>query len=59
MLSARKWFTGPVKQIAGKPIRLMSEDLLNQFLIAEEMGINVMEPANAEKFEALVKEESA
>jgi len=34
VLSARKWFTGPVKQIA-----------------AEEMGINVMEPAEALKFE--------
>ncbi|KAJ7242364.1 APC amino acid permease [Mycena haematopus] len=34
LLSARKWFTGPVKQIA-----------------AEEMGINVMEPATALKFE--------
>ncbi|KAF7376994.1 APC amino acid permease [Mycena sanguinolenta] len=33
LLSARKWFTGPVKQIA-----------------AEEMGINVMEPAEALKF---------
>ncbi|KAJ6510808.1 APC amino acid permease [Mycena sanguinolenta] len=34
LLSARKWFTGPVKQIA-----------------AEEMGINVMEPAEALKFD--------
>ncbi|KAJ7026929.1 APC amino acid permease [Mycena alexandri] len=34
LISARKWFTGPVKQIA-----------------AEEMGINVMEPAEALKFE--------
>ncbi|RDB21998.1 Amino-acid permease BAT1 [Hypsizygus marmoreus] len=34
-LSARKWFTGPVKQIA-----------------AEEMGIDVMDPAVAEKFAA-------
>ncbi|KAF7290835.1 Amino-acid permease BAT1 [Mycena indigotica] len=34
LLSARKWFTGPVKQIA-----------------AEEMGINVMEPSEALKFE--------
>ncbi|KAJ8522793.1 hypothetical protein ONZ45_g682 [Pleurotus djamor] len=32
LLSARKWFTGPVKQIA-----------------AEEMGVNVMEPGEAEK----------
>ncbi|KAF9043773.1 APC amino acid permease [Hymenopellis radicata] len=38
LLSARKWFTGPVKQIA-----------------AEEMGINVMEPAEAEKYEAEMK----
>ncbi|KAF7300045.1 Amino-acid permease BAT1 [Mycena kentingensis (nom. inval.)] len=34
VLSARKWFTGPVKQIA-----------------AEEMGINVMEPGEAAKYE--------
>ncbi|KAJ7664418.1 APC amino acid permease [Mycena polygramma] len=34
LLSARKWFAGPVKQIA-----------------AEEMGINVMEPAEALKFQ--------
>ncbi|KAJ7050965.1 APC amino acid permease [Mycena amicta] len=34
LISARKWFTGPVKQIA-----------------AEEMGINVMEPSEAYKFE--------
>ncbi|KAJ7328813.1 APC amino acid permease [Mycena albidolilacea] len=34
LISARKWFTGPVKQIA-----------------AEEMGINVMEPAEAHRFE--------
>ncbi|KAK7039349.1 APC amino acid permease [Favolaschia claudopus] len=34
LISARKWFTGPVKQIA-----------------AEEMGINVMEPSEALKFE--------
>ncbi|KAJ7453677.1 hypothetical protein B0H11DRAFT_2245317 [Mycena galericulata] len=40
LLSARKWFTGPVRQIA-----------------AEEMGINVMEPAEAHKFEqANIKE---
>ncbi|KAJ6541982.1 APC amino acid permease [Mycena vulgaris] len=34
LISARKWFAGPVKQIA-----------------AEEMGINVMEPAEAHKLE--------
>ncbi|KAJ7203783.1 APC amino acid permease [Mycena pura] len=34
LVSARTWFTGPVKQIA-----------------AEEMGINVMEPAEAAKLE--------
>ncbi|KAF7296203.1 Amino acid permease [Mycena chlorophos] len=34
LVSARKWFTGPVKQIA-----------------AEEMGINVMEPGEARRFD--------
>lgn len=37
-LSARKWFTGPVKQIA-----------------AEEMGIDVMDPSTAKKFETEMK----
>ncbi|EEB90365.1 hypothetical protein MPER_11436 [Moniliophthora perniciosa FA553] len=39
LISARKWFTGPVKQIA-----------------AEEMGIDVMEPGTAEKFEEMERE---
>ncbi|KAF9039295.1 APC amino acid permease [Panaeolus papilionaceus] len=36
VISARKWFTGPVKQIE-----------------AEGMGIDVMDPANADKFEKM------
>jgi len=39
LLSARKWFKGPIKQIA-----------------VEEMGIDVMDPANAEKLEGVVVE---
>ena len=39
-LSARKWFTGPVKQIE-----------------AEGRGVDVMDPANAEKVDAEVEVE--
>ncbi|KAJ3486356.1 hypothetical protein NLJ89_g11817 [Agrocybe chaxingu] len=42
VLSARKWFTGPVKQIA-----------------AEELGIDVMDPATAEKFEKMAATDTA
>ena len=38
LLSARRWFTGPVKQIA-----------------AEEMGADVLDPANAERVDAIAK----
>ncbi|KJA24697.1 hypothetical protein HYPSUDRAFT_214332 [Hypholoma sublateritium FD-334 SS-4] len=41
VLSARKWFNGPVKQIE-----------------AEEMGINVTDPAEAEKFEAVIAQKA-
>ena len=40
-LSARRWFTGPVKQIA-----------------AEEMGIDVMDPANADRVDGADSEKS-
>ena len=39
LLSARKWFTGPIKQIE-----------------AEEMGVDVMDPTNAERVDAVRKE---
>lgn len=65
VLSARKWFKGPIKQIAGMILYLLSYlkwlYLIDCFSfsffcilprIAEEMGIAVTEPGMLEKLEA-------
>lgn len=55
LLSARKWFTGPVKQIAGKSClsgSYVNERVVNHMfirLVAEEMGIDITNPAVVEK----------
>jgi len=60
-ISAHKWFTGPVKQIAGASVfvslRWSVEELgfiYRRIYIAEGMGVNVTDPATmAEKPELL------
>ena len=56
ILSARKWFTGPIRQIKGKVPRFypMHACLTCHCMTAEAMGIDVIDPGNAEKFEEAV-----
>lgn len=60
VISARKWFTGPVKQIEGEHASLLKFWIAgrdNSYYqiqnLAEGMGIDVMDPANADKFEKM------
>lgn len=63
VLSARKWFTGPVKQIEGESLHrsifLHQPNVLMPYIFqAEEMGIDVTDPAEAEKFEAAIAQKA-
>ena len=53
ILSARKWFTGPVRQIEGEEpgCHLIHTCLTCHCMTAEARGIDVIDPGNAEKFE--------
>ena len=55
VISARKWFRGPVKQILGEPARAQETIVLTfaPFIAAEEMGIEVTEQ---DRFETLESE---
>lgn len=53
IISARKWFTGPVKQIACTclhPLKF-SQFYPDFIFVVEEMGINVIEPGVFEAIE--------
>lgn len=59
-ISARKWFTGPVKQIAGTSESAQRcfvwETALTDALLAEEMGIDVMAAAPTGELEKMERE---
>ena len=55
LISARKWFTGPIKQIAGAWLCTLScgDILIPLDLTAEDMGVDTMDPANSEEGETV------
>ena len=55
LISARKWFTGPIKQIAGACSCTLScgDILIPLDLTAEDMGVDTMDPANSEEGETV------